>query len=270
MVCHTSLCRRALAWLALFLTIIAAGCVLQDHLLYFPERVSPAEVAKQFPHLRPWPAAEDLRAYFAAPPAAARGTALVFHGNAGHAAQREWYAEELGRIGWRVLLAEYPGYGPRPGQPGEEMLVADGRATLRRALGEFGPPLMVIGESLGAAVAAGAVAKHGSEIAGLILITPWDRIASVARHHYPFFPAALFLRDTYDSAARLQAFPGPSVVVIAQEDRIVPAEIGRQLFAALPGEKRLIEIPRADHNDWPAHVDAAWWSRLIEVLVPPR
>jgi pimeloyl-ACP methyl ester carboxylesterase len=262
--------RRLLFWLLLLPILLGTGCMLQDHLLYYPERISATEVATRFPGLRPWPAAGDLRGYLVEPRVAPRGTVVVLHGNAGHAAQRGWYAEELGRIGWRVLLAEYPGYGPRPGKPGEETLVADARETLRLALREFGSPLLVIGESLGAAVAAGAVGGHGDEIAGLILITPWDRLASVAQHHYPLFPATLFLHDTYDSAAQLQDFAGASVVVLAQEDRIIPAEIGRKLFAGLPGEKRLLEIPRAGHNDWPAHVDASWWSRLIEVLVPPR
>ncbi|MBI3147419.1 MAG: alpha/beta hydrolase [Betaproteobacteria bacterium] len=261
---------RLLFWLLLLPILLGTGCMLQDHLLYYPERISAAQVAASYPGLRPWPAASDLRGYLVEPRVAPRGTVVVFHGNAGHAAQRQWYAQELVRQGLRVLLAEYPGYGPRPGKPGEEALVADARESLRVALSEFGSPLLVIGESLGAAVAAGAVGGHGDEVAGLILITPWDRLVSVAQHHYPLLPVALFLRDTYDSAARLQDFPGPSVVVLAQEDRIIPAEIGRRLFATLPGEEQLIEIPHADHNDWPVHVDAAWWSRLIEILVPPR
>ena len=51
-----------------------------------------------------------------------RGTAIVFHGNAGHAGHRAYYARALTPLGLRVILAEYPGYGPRAGQPGEQAL----------------------------------------------------------------------------------------------------------------------------------------------------
>ena len=67
-----------------------------------------------------------------APPA--RGTVVVFHGNAGHVGHRAFYAAIFTRLGWRVILAEYPGYGPRGGQVGERPLVEDAEQTLRRAV----------------------------------------------------------------------------------------------------------------------------------------
>lgn len=269
MIHHARFARRFLPWLTLFPTLFLSACMLQDHLLYYPERLTQAEVAAQFPSLRPWPRAEDLRGYLFASPSSTRGTAVVFHGNAGHAAQRLWYAQELSRLGFRVLLAEYPGYGPRPGQPGEKALLADARDTLRLAREQFGVPLLVIGESLGAAVAAGAVGALPEAVSGLVLITPWDRLASVASHHYPWLPVTLLLRDSYDSVAHLKSFKGPSVVVLAQADSIIPAVIGRKLFDGLTGEKRLVEIPGAEHNDWPRHIDADWWNLLMASLSDP-
>ena len=113
-------------------------------------------------------------------------------------------------------------------------------------------------------MAAGAGARQRERTAGLILITPWDRLAHVASHHYPWLPVKWLLRDRYDSAARLASFDRPVSVVVAGHDSIVPARYGIALHAALGGPKRLMRIDGAGHNDWPGRVDAAWWRAVID------
>ena len=99
-----------------------------------------------------------------------------------------------------------------------------------------------------------------------MLITPWDRLARVASHHYPWLPVRWLLRDGYDSASRLARFDRPVVVVVAEQDSIVPAHFGVDLHAALPGPKHLLQIDGAGHNDWPGRVDADWWRAALERL----
>ena len=82
-------------------------------------------------------------------PQKARGTIIVFHGNAGSALDRSYYVHALGRLGYRVILAEYPGYGSRSGKPGENQFTADAVETVGRAAKQFGHPLFLLGESLG-------------------------------------------------------------------------------------------------------------------------
>jgi pimeloyl-ACP methyl ester carboxylesterase len=252
---------------------IAAACLLglaaifawQDRLLYFPaaapiERLVGGE-------LQAWPSAQDFRGLVAAPPGPARGTAIVFHGNAGHAGHRAYYAQLLRPLGWRVILAEYPGYGPRAGQPGETNLVADAEEIVALAQRQYGGPLLLVGESLGAAVAAAAGARRRELVAGLILITPWDRLAHVGSFHYPWLPVRWMLRDGWDTGRRLAGFDHPVVIVVAEHDRIVPARFGTALHAALAGPKHLLVIAASDHNDWPDRVDAAWWARAVALAL---
>src|SRR5690349_4017307 len=175
----------------------AGVAMLQDRLLYFPEQAAVADVVSD--GLRAWPAPETFRGLVAEPPGAARGTAVVFHGNAGHAGHRSFYAAALTRLGLRVILAEYPGYGPRDGTLGEESLVADARQTIALAHRLYGAPLLLIGESLGAGVVAAAGSRERDKTAGLLLITPWDRLEHVAAYHYPWLPVKWLLRDRYDS-----------------------------------------------------------------------
>ncbi|MBK8104636.1 MAG: alpha/beta hydrolase [Betaproteobacteria bacterium] len=241
------------------LGFLALVYVFQDRLLYFPQRATVEEVTG--PGLRPWPSAQDFRGLAAEPAGAVRGTAIVFHGNAGHAGHRSFYADALTPLGWRVILAEYPGYGPRAGKPGERSLVDDATETVARAHHQYGEPLLLVGESLGAAVAAAAGQRQQGRTAGLLLITPWDRLAQVASHHYPWLPVKWLLRDQYDTATRLAGFDRPVVVAVAGQDSIVPARFGAALHAALRGPKHLLRIDGAGHNDWLDRVDVAWWQQ---------
>ena len=137
--------------------------------------------------LAAWPSPAEFRGLVAEPEGTARGTAIIFHGNAGHAGHRAFYVRTLTRLGLRVILAEYPGYGPRDGALGEHSLVADAQQTIELAHRRHGAPLLLIGESLGAGVLAAAVARTQDGVAGLLLITPWDRLAE---HRSPSLPPA--------------------------------------------------------------------------------
>ena len=188
---------------------------------------------------------------------------IVFHGNAGHVGHRAFYTQALTPLDWRVILAEYPGYGPRAGRPGEHSFVDDASETVALAHRQYGEPLLLVGESLGAAVAAAAGKRHQERTAGLLLITPWDRLAHVASHHCPWLPVKWLLRDRYDSAARLARFDRPVVIALAGQDSIVPARFGIALHAARGGPKHLLQIDGAEHNDWPERVDASWWRMAM-------
>ena len=259
---------RVMAFWATLAGLIALGgpALLQDRLLYFPQRAAVADMAQG--GLQPWPAAEDFRGLLAPVTSPVRATALVFHGNAGHAGQRAFYAEALGPLGVRVVLAEYPGYGPRDGELGETSLVADAARSIERAFEQFGPPLLVVGESLGAGVAAAAAARQQPRVAALLLITPWDSLTNLASFHYPWLPVRWLLRDRYDSVAHLGKFRGPVAVVVAGRDDIVPARFGEALYGTLAGPRQLERLPAAGHNDWPLHVDDRWWQQRIDFLLP--
>lgn len=240
--------------------------MVQDYLLYFPTKAAVAELIS--PRLAPWPAASNFRGLVAEPIGSEKGTAIVFHGNAGHAGHRDFYAAILNRLGLRVILAEYPGYGPRDGQPSERGLVEDAKDTIVQAQKQYKQPLLLIGESLGAAVAAAAAGGLREQIAGLLLITPWDRIDNVAAHHYGWLPIRWFVHDHYDNVDALASFDRPVVVVVAERDSIVPPRYGLSLYKSLTAPKRLKSVSGADHNDWIYHVDAHWWRDVIGFLLP--
>jgi uncharacterized protein len=247
------------------LILVAALAMFQNHLLYFPGKASIESMASE--GLRAWPTPQDFRGLVAEPAGPVRGTAIVFHGNAGHAGHRAFYATALTPLGLRVILAEYPGYGPRDGAVGEQNLVADAEHTIALAHHRYGGPLLLIGESLGAGVAAAAGARHRDKTAALLLITPWDRLEHVAAHHYSWLPVKWLLRDRYDTVDHLASFDRPVLIAVAERDNIVPARFGVALYEALAAPKRLMILKAAGHNDWPARVDKTWWREAITSLL---
>ncbi|CAM2184863.1 Alpha/beta hydrolase [Paraburkholderia sacchari] len=241
--------------------------MLQERFIYFPEKAAVEDIVSD--RLVAWPTPEAFRGLAAEPPGTLRGTAIVFHGNAGHAGHRSCYATALNALGLRVILAEYPGYGPREGSPDEETLVADAKETIALAHSRFGAPMMLIGESLGAGVVAAAGSRERDKIAGLLLITPWDSLEHVAAFHYPWVPVRWLMHDRYDSVAHLAEFGRPVLVVVAERDSIVPARFGEALYKALSCPKRLKVVEAAEHNDWIGHIDASWWREAIDFLLAP-
>ncbi|MHB8910482.1 MAG: alpha/beta hydrolase [Syntrophales bacterium] len=244
------------------------GCNVQYSMLYYPDTSVPSPTELSARHLRFWPSGPDgYRGFIGTDEIRnGKGTIIVFHGNAGTAADRVYYTSALGSIGYRVILAEYPGYGRREGTLGEKSLVADAKASVRLASERYGAPVFLLGESLGCGVAAGAAADAALRIDGLLLITPWDTLLAVAKSHFRYLPVGLFMRDRYDNSENLKAFRKRIAVVGAERDEIVPVRHARELYRSLPGPKRMWTIKGAGHNDWPTVVDLPKWREYMDYL----
>jgi pimeloyl-ACP methyl ester carboxylesterase len=255
--------------LFLITVMFLGGCNMQNRFLYFPEPQWPTERMLAYENMKLWQAtAEDYQGLIAASDAPApNGTIVLFHGNGGTALDRGFYLKPFMELGFRVILAEYPKYGGRPGKVGEKPFVAAGLETVRLAFEQYKEPLYLVGESLGCGVAA-AVAKQTSvPVAGIILITPWDTLASVAKSLFPFLPVKLVLTDKYDSIDNLQGFQKNISVIGAERDEILPIKHAMNLYNALPeGRKRLWIIKGAGHNDWPMHTDASLFKEMTDFV----
>ncbi len=260
--------RHGFGLLVLF-ALVGVVLSLGDRLLYYPQRMTMDEVVAQsrVHGFAPFPSAEGYLGLIRTPDVSPVGTLVLFHGNAGHAGDRVWYADAFASSGLRVILAEYPGYSSREGVLGESSLVSDANTLIARVRATFPGPLIIVGESLGAGVVSAIAATTSAD--ALLLITPWNDLVSVARHHYPWLPVRWLLRDRYDSSQNLQRFQGRIGVIIAERDSIIPAPLGMSLFDLLHQPKRRWLVPNAEHNDWMDHVDAKTWNSVIRFLVNP-
>lgn len=256
-----------------YLLLLATVFVMQRRLLYQPNPALPADVSVRAAMLSFWPTSDtDYRGFISADPQSEiKGTVIVFHGNAGRAADRSYYAQALSPLGYRVILAEYPGYGGRSGAPSEASLTADAIATVDLAYQEFGDPIYLWGESLGCGVVAAVTAEAGTAeagvpIRGVVLITPWESLPMLAQSIYWFLPARWLVRDQFDNAANLAAYDGPVAVLLAGQDEVIPVQHGQRLYDALTSDKRLWVFEGAGHNSWPIAPGESWWQEVMDFV----
>ena len=239
----------------------------QRKILYLPEGNIPAVKDLHAHGLELWPAADgtEFIGLLAMPDSGdVRGTVVVFHGNAGTALDRHYYLPPLKAMGFRVLLAEYPGYGGRPGNASEKVYTADARKIITRIQDEFSGPLYLWGESLGCGIVAAVAAE--SPAVGVVMLTPWDSLAAVAKSYYWYLPVRWLLRDRYDNLANLSKFKGPVAVLVAEKDQTIPRRFGLHLYEQLPEPKKLWLFPGVGHSDWPSAPDEKWWGEVMAFL----
>lgn len=195
-----------------------------------------------------------------------KGTVIVFHGNAGSAINRSYYFQALEKLGYRVILSEYPGYGARKGAPSEAALIANGVQTARQALNDFGAPIFLWGESLGSGVVGGIVQSGQIQVKGIVLIAPFDSLANVAQHHYWFFPAKWLIRDKFNTIKNLHNYTGSTAILLAEDDQIIPNKYSLKLFDSLHHRKWLWTFKNAGHNSLPLAPNLPWWREVIQFV----
>jgi pimeloyl-ACP methyl ester carboxylesterase len=144
-------------------------------------------------------------------------------------------------------LLEYPGYGGRPGAPGQKKILRAAEEALKNIPCDCA--VFVIAESLGTGVAAYLAGEHPDRIEGVLLIAPYNSMTAVAKKHLPLFPVRWMLRDKYPASAWLSRYRGRVAVLLAGRDQVVPTELGRALFDNYPGPKKLWLEPDLGHND---------------------
>jgi len=147
-----------------------------------------------------------------------------------------------------VAVFNHRGLGASTGKPSEETLVNDGLYVLDWLSTETRQPIssiVIIGRSLGSGVAIQVCAAR--EIAGLILISPFDSLANVIRRRVGFFPS-LLLQDKFNSAHHIQKVCCRILSITGARDTTIPTELTDALFNGWNGE--LIEhvVPEGQHR----------------------
>ena len=253
-----------------YLFLCAVVFMSQRYLLYLPDirRLSLEQVNAR--GLRPWPSADHFLGFIDLQESASiQGTIIVFHGNAGAAHDRSFYVQALARQSFRVIIAEYPGYGGRGDKPSEETLVRDALSTIRLTHQQFGEPLFLWGESLGCGVVAAALKQTDIPVQGVVLFLPWDSLSDVAQTHYWYLPARWLVLDRYDSVNNLRGYTGNVAVILAGDDEIIPVRHGKRLYETITTRKKLWLFDGARHNEMPLTPNLSWWREVTDFILQP-
>jgi fermentation-respiration switch protein FrsA (DUF1100 family) len=196
---------------------------------------------------------------------------LYCHGNAGDI--RDWVhaAPPFVEAGVSVLVWDYRGYGRSEGEPSEDGLYRDGEAAwqwFQERAASDGLPAMLLGKSLGSAVAvhiAATSAGTGAGPAGLILDSAFTSMREVIGNVVSL-PLHL-IPSLYESLERVSAITAPTLVVHGGRDQLVPVSQGRRLYEALTAPKAWRVAAQAGHNDLVAYPEYHRW--LLAFLRDP-
>ena len=127
-------------------------------------------------------------------------------------------------------------------------MLEDAPLVFDAAVGRVKPDLTVVaGFSIGSGVAA-SLAKRRSP-AGLILVTPFDSLKTVASDAYPWLPVGLLFRHEIDTAAALRGSNVRVALVAAERDEIIPPARIEALRRHVPNLVFDRTIAGAGHND---------------------
>jgi uncharacterized protein len=233
---------------------------LPDHLILFPTR-APIDVGGAVRKTVPFENGEleiwTAQSRRARQQRRADVFILRFYGNADRADR--WAAMEAEM--WNDRAVEiwgmnYPGFG---GSTGPARLARIGEAAVA-ALDELrrhaaGAPIVAYGASIGATAALHVTASRSAEIAGLILHNP-PPLREMILRQFGWWnlwllagPVALQIPRDLDSIANARASRAPAIFLLAERDEIVAPRFHRLVVQAYAGEKRVIELRGAYHND---------------------
>ena len=190
------------------------------------------------------------------------GSVFMLYGNGSTAVHCAVYADVIqpeAPLDFYVL--EYPGYEDRSGTPSRESLLAAANGAF--PLLDTNKPVYLIGESLGTGVAAYLAGKFPGKITGLMLLSPYHRLADVAQSHYPFLPARWLLHDDFRSEDYLRGYHGLVGVMVDGKDEVIPASFGHRLFDGYAGPKRLWEYPGCNHVEL-GESPETFWKAVVE------
>ena len=180
---------------------------------------------------------------------------LFFHGNGEIAADYDPIGPIYNDYGLNFMVADYRGYGKSTGAPTVSAMLSDAHLVLDAALnwmeneGRTGR-LWLMGRSLGSAPALELAASRAGEISGLIIESGFAYTVSLLRH-LGIDAEAMGIKESeiFSNADKISHYTGPTLIMHAEQDHIIPLDHGKSLYQASPAQNKDLEIvENANHN----------------------
>jgi fermentation-respiration switch protein FrsA (DUF1100 family) len=189
-----------------------------------------------------------------------KGTVVHLHGNAQNLTSHYGFVAWLPRAGYNVFAFDYRGYGRSEGSPTIPGVMADGAAAIEYARGRAdvdGDRILVLGQSLGAAVAATVVGRQQCPgVRGVVLDSGFSSFSGIVADKMratmvlaPLSFLAPGLIDDADSPDRYVGRIAPRSVLLlhGKADRIIGSQHSERLYALAGEPKELHLVEGADH-----------------------
>lgn len=197
-----------------------------------------------------------LRGIVYQPAPAAKRVILYFGGNMFHLDQHG--AELLPLLtscGTGVAVFDHRGYGRSSGAPNLVRMAADAVRVFDRVNAQFPGQVVVHGQSLGSILAA-HVAQQRPAARAIVLEATTSTVQDWVDANVPWYVAMVSKVEVeaglkaVDNVAAMRAYPGPSLVLAGERDKVTPVALARKVYDAIPGQRKQWHLsPGAGHND---------------------
>ena len=189
-----------------------------------------------------------------------RGTIVYLHGVADNRGAASGIAARFTARGFEVVAYDSRAHGDSDGDACTYGYYE--KRDLLRVLDAIEPgPVVLIGSSLGAAVALQAAAED-ARISAVVAAEAFSDLATVARERAPWFFSGGSIRRAFELAEHMGHFKVddvspvraataisiPVFLLHGSRDRETPSEHSRRIFDALAGPRRLLMVEGAGHN----------------------
>ena len=249
--------------------VLAFGFLLTTsctHMLYYPQKgeiISPRKFNLTYEEVWLDAGGEKIHAWWfpakLEPKEKAKGTVLLFHGNAENMTTHFMNLAWMPGQGYNYMIFDYPGYGASSGKPTQKGTVESGRAALHWLWANKDKRVIIFGHSLGGAIALRTVEdeRANGEIRAVILEDTFSNYhqitAKVLRRSFLTWllsPLAYVLVSNEYGIKKMSSLDGlPVLVIHGQEDQVVEPEFGERIYDELKEPKQIIRVPHGDHGN---------------------
>jgi pimeloyl-ACP methyl ester carboxylesterase len=192
---------------------------------------------------------------------APRGTVIYLHGIADDRGSAQGVVKRFLPLGFDVVAYDSRAHGRSSGERCTYGYFE--KHDLKRVIAQLeGEPIILVGHSLGAAVAL-QTAPIEPRVRAIVAASTYADLRSIATDRAPFVFSEAMIEAAFDIVEREAGFEiddvsplsaarqisVPVFLIHGEADRETPSHHSRRVMDALPHSKRLLMVPRAGHND---------------------
>ncbi len=168
---------------------------------------------------------------------------IYFGGNANNALNFMNIVRDIKE--YSFLTCNYRGYGNSEGEPSQQNIFSDALEIFDTYSKRF-PKVYLVGRSLGSAVASYVASQRST--AGVVLITPFDSLKTLAKKRYPYLPVSLILKHPFETAEYISLTYAPVAVITAQYEDLIPPKSLKNLLGNIHNLVYQKVVPVSNHS----------------------